>query len=100
MVRGWSTTLGRWSATSSAIFTDPLSYSGPDDLSEPRRSLRWGRVVDLTGDRFLASAVDLFGGTLGLQSGFKMTLIPVPEPSSFALAGLGAAAMLIFRRRK
>lgn len=25
---------------------------------------------------------------------------PVPEPTSFALAGLGAAAMLIFRRRK
>jgi hypothetical protein len=24
----------------------------------------------------------------------------VPEPSSFALAGLGAAALLIFRRRK
>jgi len=25
---------------------------------------------------------------------------PVPEPTSFALLGLGAAAMLIFRRRK
>jgi len=32
-----------------------------------------------------------------------MTLIgynPVPEPTSFALAGLGAAALMIFRRRK
>jgi hypothetical protein len=27
-------------------------------------------------------------------------LQPVPEPSTFALAGLGAAALLIFRRRK
>jgi len=27
-------------------------------------------------------------------------VIPVPEPSTFALSGLGAAAMLIFRRRK
>lgn len=27
------------------------------------------------------------------------TLAPVPEPSTFALAGLGAAALLIFRRR-
>jgi hypothetical protein len=34
---------------------------------------------------------DSFGG---------MTLQPVPEPSTFALAGLGAAALLIFRRRK
>jgi hypothetical protein len=29
-----------------------------------------------------------------------MTLVAVPEPSTLALAGLGAAALLIFRRRK
>jgi len=29
-----------------------------------------------------------------------ITLVPVPEPSTFALAGLGAAALLLFRRRK
>lgn len=29
-----------------------------------------------------------------------LTLQPIPEPSVFALAGLGAAALLIFRRRK
>lgn len=29
-----------------------------------------------------------------------INMITVPEPSSFALAGLGAAALLIFRRRK
>jgi len=37
-----------------------------------------------------------FIGTLG--GGTDM--LPVPEPSTFALTGLGAAAMLIFRRRK
>lgn len=31
-------------------------------------------------------------------SGFN--IVPIPEPSTFALAGLGAAALLIFRRRK
>jgi len=30
----------------------------------------------------------------------QFTVSTVPEPSTFALAGLGAAAMLIFRRRK
>lgn len=34
---------------------------------------------------------------VGLQS-FNLTI--VPEPSTFALAGLGAAALLLFRRRK
>jgi hypothetical protein len=42
----------------------------------------------------------------GQPGGFNTTdlvlnpITAVPEPSSFALAGLGAAAMLIFRRRK
>jgi hypothetical protein len=35
-------------------------------------------------------------------SGFRgaISVAPVPEPTSFALAGLGAASLLIFRRRK
>jgi hypothetical protein len=33
-------------------------------------------------------------------NGQNLVLVPVPEPSTFALAGLGAAALLIFRRRK
>jgi hypothetical protein len=45
-----------------------------------------------------APALPLFGGT-GLQ-GFNMNAVGVPEPTSMALAGLGAAALLIFRRRK
>lgn len=39
-----------------------------------------------------------FGGTTGIQGGLSLEL--VPEPTSLALAGLGAAALLIFRRRK
>lgn len=34
---------------------------------------------------------------IGLQS---FNIYPIPEPSTFALAGLGAAALMIFRRRR
>lgn len=41
------------------------------------------------------------GAPVSLAGSFQgMTLQPVPEPSTLALAGLGAAALLIFRRRK
>lgn len=43
-------------------------------------------------------ALNLFGGAPSLTSGFN--LVVVPEPTTMALAGLGAAALLIFRRRK
>jgi hypothetical protein len=32
--------------------------------------------------------------------GKDLIMTPVPEPATFALAGLGAAALMIFRRRK
>jgi hypothetical protein len=47
-----------------------------------------------------------FGGTgtppnlVGLTSFNMYTIGPVPEPTTFALAGLGLAAMLVLRRRK
>lgn len=34
------------------------------------------------------------------QNLLLIPLVPIPEPATFALAGLGAAALLIFRRRK
>jgi hypothetical protein len=44
---------------------------------------------------------NIFGTSAGQIAGFNLLMnAPVPEPSSFALAGLGAAVMLIFRRRK
>jgi len=43
----------------------------------------------------------LMGTVAGTQAGAMLLgLQPVPEPTTFALAGLGAAALMIFRRRK
>jgi len=43
--------------------------------------------------------LQLFGGT-GIPQGFILHDVLLPEPSSMALCGLGAAALVIFRRRK
>jgi hypothetical protein len=37
---------------------------------------------------------------LGLAGISPIGVAPVPEPTTFALLGLGAAGLLIFRRRK
>jgi hypothetical protein len=42
------------------------------------------------------SPVTIYGGT-GITG---LTLVPTPEPATIALGGLGAAALLLFRRRK
>jgi len=39
-------------------------------------------------------------GTSTAAPGLTVNIVPVPEPSTFALAGLGSAALLIFRRKK
>jgi hypothetical protein len=51
--------------------------------------------------------ISLGGGTLPIPAAFGVSAgqiggfnIVVPEPSSMALAGLGAASLLLFRRRK
>jgi hypothetical protein len=43
-------------------------------------------------------AAPLFGTSAGQISGFQMPIIP--EPTTLALGGLGAAGLLFFRRRK
>jgi hypothetical protein len=50
---------------------------------------------------FLYNAVYTGNGPAGGMDNFQgFQVLPVPEPSTFALAGLGLAGLLIFRRRK
>jgi len=71
-----------------------------------------GQFVGISGVGFGAAgggpngipAFSLFGAPNSqgtpLSSGFDLFVVNVPEPSTIALAGLGAAALVIFRRRK
>lgn len=82
-VRVWDTQSGSSFATAtskgqSALFSSP-TLGGTDSDGNPV----------ITGDT----------ARIGAFTSFNITSA-VPEPSTFALAGLGAAALLIFRRRK
>jgi len=91
---------GGWTAT--PAFTMP-SYNGTDSgvqtyaRSYTSTQLGW---TSLAGNWFQL----IFVGNSNPDT-FRfyindLTITPVPEPTSLALAGLGAAALLIFRRRK
>jgi hypothetical protein len=52
------------------------------------------------GDGGLNAVVNPFGTGTGQVGGILLGLTPVPEPTTLALAGLGGASLLLFRRRK
>jgi hypothetical protein len=68
--------------------TGPNGYSGISPIIQ----------VNLATGATPSTAV--FGAVAGPNTWSSVTLTVVPEPSSMALAGLGAAALMIFRRRK
>jgi hypothetical protein len=99
LVVGWSSNEGNnWLTVSNRLATGTMiagasswfgtslvtfNYNGGGAGGQPTVSV-WG---DSTG---------LLNG--GLASGFY--LLPIPEPSTIVLAGLGGLSLLLFRRRK
>jgi hypothetical protein len=57
-------------------------------------------IFNVTAIGGTANPTAPFLTSAGTIAGLSFNLYNIPEPSSFALAGLGAAALLIFRRRK
>jgi len=90
-VAGWDASLGSTFQTS-WLTTAPAN--GLFGISAVGSGVAGGGAQSLP-------TLQLFGGT-GITAGFSLTGTGpiVPEPSSMALAGLGAAALMIFRRRK
>lgn len=88
-IAGWSSSLGV-TFQSSWLTSAPAGLFG---LSSIATAAAGG--TDANGNPLPPQP--LFGAS-GISSGFLLQ--SVPEPTSMALAGLGAAALLIFRRRK
>jgi len=78
--------------TSGPITFEWLSFNGADYASSAIR----GHSAAFTLSS-IATGQAIPGFLDGMAS---FQIVPVPEPATFALAGLGAAAMLIIRRRK
>jgi hypothetical protein len=60
-------------------------------------SLGWSQATGNPDSTPAGSAVPIVTGSGGYAG---LVLAPVPEPTTIALGGLGAAALLMFRRRK
>jgi hypothetical protein len=84
-VKGWSAT-GGYGSYDAALQGNPTGYFGVSGI---------GSVTLGVGP---TPAGGVWGTGAGQIGGFVLT--PVPEPSTIALAGLGAASLLLFRRRK
>lgn len=103
MIRGWSASLG-------TTYAQALAHLGGDPNSLNSDVVGWFGTSAIAlnflwgGDPGTGIAVPAspgFAGSNGIQTGMQLNYVaPIPEPSSMALAGLGAASLLLFRRRK
>ena len=95
LVVGWSANIGdNWGAAS-AWWHDGNPNSGPSG---------YFAISDIAQDVVVGGGPypvpTIFGPTAGYEiQGFMLNYYTVPEPSTFALLGLGAAGVLAIRRR-
>jgi len=89
-VRGWTGNFTTYEAAYAAALTDTTVFVGVSGLfSSP------------TGGDTAGNTHPPDPAPLNLGTNFTgLSVSPVPEPSTIALGGLGAAALLLFRRRK
>jgi len=92
VVRGWSANAGATWAEALAFYNNgapaQIMYIGSSTIGN-----------DLTLGGGAIPSPSLFGAGLNQVGGFNMVQV-IPEPTSMVLAGLGAASLLLFRRRE
>jgi len=96
---GWSSNLGStWAAVAPLLAawdnSIPNAYFGVSTTGYIVPN-----IAPANGPTLFASAAGLNGLPINSVN-TQLYLLPVPEPATFALAGLGGLAMLMFRRRK
>ena len=105
---GWSTSLGTSWATVSAALNSPSTlaadYAANGNLFIGFTTLT-GYITPnpntvSPGSVILGTSANAAGLPLGNSVLSTMYLIPVPEPTSLALAGLGGLSLLLFRRQR
>ena len=95
VVLGWSANEGTWAQVQAAL-------NGGSWLTPGTSGGLFGysMVGNVNASASPAPAVTLFGAAGNLiNTGFQLTPIVVPEPSTLALMGLGSLSLLLFRRR-
>jgi hypothetical protein len=100
LIRGWSASLG-------ATWAEAITKQGVVDGYFGSSAVAPNFLLGGDGGLGFIQPSPVFGGSSGIvaagaNNGFTLTFVPgvVPEPSSMVLAGLGAASLLLFRRRK
>ncbi len=91
---GWSSNLGNSEAAALA------AWNAGDVAHGNSAANFWFGISGVAVNEQIGGGTTAIGSPEADISGWKLNYQVVPEPSTFALAGLGAAAMLIFRRRK
>lgn len=104
IVRAWSANAGETWAAALVNWNNGIPLVSSTPLGAPGAGMYLGSSVIgnnlVLGGGAIPNTV-AFGVGQNQLAGFNMTFYPVvPEPSSMALAGLGAASLLMFRRRK
>jgi hypothetical protein len=101
IVVGWSANEGTsWSTVSSKI--EDSTLASPGWFGESAVLYNYAGGGTLTGPNVFSpsSFTTLSGSGAGNSPGLpELVLLPVPEPATFALAGLGGLSLLFLRRR-
>ena len=103
MIVGWSANLGStWAAVQAQLDSNtwtPSSGLGYFGVSALANTYAGGGPSSLPAVSVWGAGAGT-GSSTGIPSGFQLYQVPVPEPTTMALAGLGGLSLLLFRRRK